>query len=134
LLLDDAGNRMIPNHATKNRVRYRYYISRPLQRGHSDDPVGSISRVPADQIEALVTQAVRDRLTKSDVKPSGSLGEQHAIAAHIAKVEVRTKHLAVTLKAIEPTSNHDHLELARDDDNGTTQGEVLMQSSTKTRS
>ncbi|MDR6306119.1 hypothetical protein GGQ85_003847 [Nitrobacter vulgaris] len=69
---------------------------------------------------------MRDRLTKSDVKPSGSLGEQHAIAAHIAKVEVRTKHLAVTLKAIEPTSNHDHLELARDDDNGTTQGEVLI--------
>jgi hypothetical protein len=40
LLFDDAGNRMIPTHATKNRVRYRYYISQPLQRGHSDAPVG----------------------------------------------------------------------------------------------
>lgn len=124
LLFDDVGNRMIPAHATKNRVRYRYYISRPLQRGHSDDPVGSISRVPADQIEALVTNTVRDRLTKSGEQRSASLGEQHAVAAHIAKVEVRAKHLAVTMKMIEPP-NHD-CELARHDDDGTTQGEVIL--------
>lgn len=126
LLFDDAGNRMIATHATKNRVRYRYYISRPLQRAHSDDPVGSISRVPADPIEALVTNTVRDRLTKSGEQWSGSLGEQHAIAAHIAKVEVRAKHLAVTMKAIEPP-NHD-FELAHHDDAGTMsdQGEILL--------
>lgn len=127
LLFDDAGNRMIATHATKNRVRYRYYISRPLQRGHSDDPVGSISRVPADQIEALVTNTVRDRLTKSGEQRSGSLGEQHAIAAHIAKVEVRAKHLAVTMKMIEPSPDHDR-ELAHHDDAGTMldQGEILL--------
>ena len=117
LLFDDAGNRMIPTHATKNRVRYRYYISQPRQRGYSDDPVGSISRVPADQIEALVTNAVRDRLMKSGDR-SQSLSEQNAVAAHIAKVEVRAKHLAVTIKAIEPTPNHDR-ELPQHDDAGT---------------
>ncbi len=102
LLFDDAGNRMIPTHATRNRVRYRYYISQPLQRGYSDDPVGSISRVPADQIEALVTHAVRDRLMKSDDR-SQLHSEQNAVATHVAKVEVRAKQLAVTMKAIEPT-------------------------------
>ncbi|ACI92090.1 recombinase [Afipia carboxidovorans OM5] len=116
LLFDDAGNRMIPTHATKNRVRYRYYISQPLQRGHSDDPVGSISRAPADQIEVLVTNAVRDRLTESG-KWSQSLSEQNAVAAHIAKVEVRAKQLAVTLKATDPTPHYDH-ELAQRDDAG----------------
>jgi len=125
LLFDDAGNRMIPTHATRNRVRYRYYISQPLQRGRSDDPVGSISRVPADQIEALIINAVGDRLTKSGEQWSGSLGEQNAVAARIAKVEVRTKHLAVTLKTIETMLTHDH-ELARHDDAGTTQGEVVL--------
>ncbi|WP_319798206.1 recombinase family protein [Nitrobacter sp.] len=125
LLVDDAGNRMIPTHATRNRVRYRYYISQPLQRGRSDDPVGSISRVPADQIEALIINAVGDRLTKSGEQWSGSLGEQNAVAARIAKVEVRTKHLAVTLKTIEPMLTHDH-ELARHDDAGITQGEVVL--------
>jgi hypothetical protein len=57
LLFDDAGNRMIPTHATKNRVRYRYYISKPLQRGHSDTAVGSVFRVPAEEIEAIVARA-----------------------------------------------------------------------------
>jgi hypothetical protein len=126
LLFDDAGNRMIPTHATKNRVRYRYYISRPLQRGHSDDPVGSISRVPADQIEALVTQAVRNRLIKSGDQRSGP-PEQHNVAAHITKVEVRTKHLAVTLKAIEQAPNHDR-ELPSHDDAGKMpdQSEIIL--------
>ena len=107
-------------------MRYRYYISQPRQRGHSDDPVGSISRVPADQIEALVTHAVRDRLMESgDRSPSPS--EQNTVATHVAKVEVRAKQLAVTMKAIEPTPNHDR-ELAQHDDASTTldQGEVIL--------
>ncbi|MEH6952552.1 recombinase family protein [Nitrobacter sp. NHB1] len=126
LLFDDAGNRMVPTHATKNRVRYRYYMSQPLQRGHSDDPVGSISRVPADQIEALVTNAVRGRLMESDDR-SQLLSEQNAVSTHVAKIEVRAKRLAVTLKAIEPTPDHDR-ELAQHDDAGTTldQGEVIL--------
>ena len=126
LLFDDAGNRMIPTHATRNRVRYRYYISQPRQRGHSDGPVGSISRVRADQIEALVTNAVRDQLMKSG-EWLQSPSEQNAIAAHIAKVEVRAKHLAVTIKAIEPTPDHDR-ELAPYDDAGAVldQAELIL--------
>ena len=30
LLFDDAGHRMIPTHATKAGVRYRYYVSTPV--------------------------------------------------------------------------------------------------------
>jgi hypothetical protein len=86
LLFDDAGNRMIPTHATKNRIRYRYYpdrcsaVSQMIQRG-------PYSRVPADQIEALVTRAVRDRLTKSAEQRSGSLSEQNAIAALLRRLK-----------------------------------------------
>src|SRR3954465_1258473 len=55
LLFDDAGNAMVSTHATKNRVRYRYYVSRPHLRGSTASlPVGSIPRVPAAEIEALV--------------------------------------------------------------------------------
>jgi site-specific DNA recombinase len=107
-------------------VRYRYYISQPRQRGHSDAPVGSISRVPADQIEALVTRAVRDRLLQSG-DGSQSPSEQNAVAAYIAKVEVRASQLAVTMKAIAPTSHHDR-ELPHHDDADTTldQGEIIL--------
>jgi hypothetical protein len=58
LLFDDAENRMIATHATKNRVRYRYYIPQP---GQSDAAVGSVSRVPADEIEEIIARALRDR-------------------------------------------------------------------------
>jgi site-specific DNA recombinase len=36
LLFDDAGHRMVPTHATKAGVRYRYYVSTPFQ--HGDGP------------------------------------------------------------------------------------------------
>src|SRR5476649_1641491 len=35
LLFDDAGHRMIPTHATKAGVRYRYYVSLPHLHGES---------------------------------------------------------------------------------------------------
>jgi site-specific DNA recombinase len=35
LLFDDAGHRMIPTHATKAGVRYRYYASTPVLHGEA---------------------------------------------------------------------------------------------------
>jgi hypothetical protein len=58
---------------------------------------------------------------------SQSLSEQNGVAAHIAKVEVRAKQLAVTIKAIKPSPNHDR-ELAQHNDAGTMldQGEIIL--------
>jgi site-specific DNA recombinase len=97
LLYDDAGNAMIATHATKNRVRYRYYISEPLQRGHSDKPIGSVSRVSADDIEGVVVKAIRDRVQASH-DSSSEMSAHEAIAAHIAKVEVHSRQLAIDIK------------------------------------
>jgi hypothetical protein len=100
LLFDDAGNKMIVTHATKNRVRYRYYISQPLQRGHSAAPVGSVSRVPANEIEAIVTKALRDRLTSSG-HGAPPISDPDAILTWVTKIEIRAKQLAITIKARE---------------------------------
>jgi hypothetical protein len=35
LLFDDAGHRMIPTHATKAGVQYRYYVSTPVLHGEA---------------------------------------------------------------------------------------------------
>src|SRR6478735_3012781 len=35
LLFDDANHRMVPTHATKAGIRYRYYVSLPLLHGES---------------------------------------------------------------------------------------------------
>src|SRR6266699_2651935 len=46
LLFDDAGHRMVPTHATKAGIRYRYYVSLPCLHGEAKTAsVGSISRV-----------------------------------------------------------------------------------------
>ena len=56
-IYDDRGNRMTPSHATKNGVRYRYYVSNAIQQNRNGQ-AGSVCRVPAPEIEDLVTQAV----------------------------------------------------------------------------
>src|SRR5258705_8845537 len=59
LLYDDAGHRMIPTHATKGGIRYRYYVSLPHLKGESKTvSVGSVSRIPATDIEAIIVKSV----------------------------------------------------------------------------
>jgi site-specific DNA recombinase len=57
-LYDDRGNRMGPSHAAKGGQRWRYYVSRALLTGRKSD-AGSVSRVPAAQIEKQVFDAVK---------------------------------------------------------------------------
>jgi site-specific DNA recombinase len=97
LLYDDAGDTMIPTHATKNRVRYRYYISRPLRRGHSDAPVGSVSRISAEDIETVVLKAIRGHIEAS-CNSSSEMSDRETIAVHIEKIEVHSRHLAIHIK------------------------------------
>jgi site-specific DNA recombinase len=63
-IFDDRGNRMTPSHARKRGIKYRYYLSSALLRGRSER-AGSISRVPAAEIEAVVVRSVRGRLKLS---------------------------------------------------------------------
>ena len=57
-IFDDRGNRMMPSHTVKKGVRYRYYVSSAIQQKR-DDKVGSVSRVPAVEIEELVLQTLQ---------------------------------------------------------------------------
>ncbi len=56
-LFDDRGNRMSPSWAKKGTKRWRYYVSQAALQGDVNK-TGSIIRVPAPNIEALVTEAV----------------------------------------------------------------------------
>lgn len=66
LLLDTDGEKLVASHATKGGKRYRYYVSRSLQDGRrpgsnrGDAPSGW--RLPADQIEPIIIEALRERL------------------------------------------------------------------------
>ena len=60
-LFDDAGNRMTPSTVRKRGLTHRYYLSRALLEGRKEE-CGSQPRVSADQIEALVIDALKTRL------------------------------------------------------------------------
>jgi DNA invertase Pin-like site-specific DNA recombinase len=56
-LFDDRGNRMSPSWAKKGSKRWRYYVSQAALQGDKGK-AGSIVRVPAPYVEALVAEAV----------------------------------------------------------------------------
>ena len=59
-LFNDRGNRMGPSFCSKNGVRYRFYVSRALRgRKHT---AGTVTRISAPEIEAIVETAVRDQM------------------------------------------------------------------------
>ena len=92
-IYDDRGNRMSPSHARKQGIRYRYYVSSPLLQGHPGN-AGSVRRVPAAEVEALVGQAVRERL-----KGLAPAEDKDLIRTHVLRVDVQADHLVIELRA-----------------------------------
>jgi site-specific DNA recombinase len=92
-IYDDRGNRMTPSHARKGGIKYRYYLSSPLLHGQRGR-VGSVRRVAAAEVEALVGSAVREHLEDSTESEDRDL-----IRNHVVRVEVQADQLAVELKA-----------------------------------
>ena len=90
-IFDDRGNRMSPSHSRKRGIKYRYYLSATLIQGRPER-AGSICRVPADEIEALVIKSVREHL-----KPSVSLDDRNLVNTHVVRVEIQTGQLIIQL-------------------------------------
>jgi site-specific DNA recombinase len=90
-IFDDRGNRMTPSHARKKGKKYRYYLSSPLVQGQAER-AGSVRRVPATEVEALVVDAVRKRFNDSN-----AVTEYDLVNNHVARVEVQTERLAIKL-------------------------------------
>src|ERR1700720_550291 len=90
-IFDDRGNRMSPSHARKGGVKYRYYLSSALLQGMAGG-AGSVRRVPAADIEALVVRSVREHL-----KPVVPIDDRSVIDTHVARVEVQPEQLVIHL-------------------------------------
>jgi site-specific DNA recombinase len=90
-IFDDRGNRMTPSHARKGGVKYRYYLSSALLQGLAER-AGSMRRVPAAEIEALIIKSVRER-----VGPTASIDDRSLINDYVARVEVRPDRLLIEL-------------------------------------
>jgi site-specific DNA recombinase len=105
LLFDDAGHRMVPTHATKAGVRYRYYVSLPHLHGESKTAsVGSVSRVPATDIESVIVKSLNEHLIAQKEKPASSLShvrDGKAALEQVARIDVHEDRLAVRLKSAD---------------------------------
>jgi DNA invertase Pin-like site-specific DNA recombinase len=82
-LFDDRGNRMSPSFSTKRGVRYFFYVSSALLRGHKDK-AGSIGRVSAPELEATVVKAARAYV--QHFKPD--MDARSLVRSHVARVMV----------------------------------------------
>jgi hypothetical protein len=93
----DRGNRMSPTYSNKRGARYRYYVSQAVlqkqPRAH-----GSVGRVPAAEVEALVVAALRNHLNAS-----GSGAQLRGTVLWKARgelpkdmIEVEVRHMAIT--------------------------------------
>jgi site-specific DNA recombinase len=103
LLFDDAGHRMIPTHATKAGVRYRYYASTPVLHGEARTAsAGSVSRIPAADIEDTVAKALKEYFAANQGKATTkaeSLGNRETIAEMVTGILVHSDRLIISLKS-----------------------------------
>jgi DNA invertase Pin-like site-specific DNA recombinase len=104
LLFDDAGHRMIATHATKAAgVRYRYYVSQPGLHGETRTAaLGSVSRVPAPEIEQAIISALQKHLADNNIE-KGISGEQirfdrTTLASLVSRIEVQSCQLVISVK------------------------------------
>jgi len=103
-IFDDGGNRMSPTHARKAGVKYRYYLSSALLHGIAER-AGSVARVPAAEVEAVVVKSVRGH-----VRSREPIDDQILIETHVVRVEVHTDHLIIKLVQAESEDDDTRLE------------------------
>jgi site-specific DNA recombinase len=106
LLYDDAGHRMIATHATKAGIRYRYYVSLPHLKGESKTvSVGSVSRIPATDIEDIIVKSVNEHLVAQHSQPTSSRphGDDRGvlIAEQVVRIDVHKNWLIVRFKSAD---------------------------------
>jgi hypothetical protein len=102
LLFDDAGYRMVPTHATKAGIRYRYYVSLPHLYGESKTAsVGSVSRIRAAEIEDIVVKTINAHLIACGEKPaSANIAEGKVVTERVARIDVHEDSLVIRLKSV----------------------------------
>jgi site-specific DNA recombinase len=96
---------MVPTHATKAGVRYRYYVSLPLLHGESKTAsVGSVFHVPATDIENIIVKSLNEHLIAQKEKPAFSrthVRDGKAAFEQVARLDVYEDRLAVRLKSAD---------------------------------
>jgi site-specific DNA recombinase len=92
LIFDDRGNPMSPTHANKKGVRYRYYTSHALLQRRKEE-AGSVPRVPAPEVEALVCEALRRENSEA-----AEFSDKDLVAQRVTKVIIRRDRIELEFR------------------------------------
>jgi site-specific DNA recombinase len=91
----------VPTHAAKAGVRYRYYISSPHFDGNSKTAaVGSVSRIPAADIEEAVIKSLNEQSTTQQEIPSPAIirpDYRSVILECVSRIDVQKDRLILRL-------------------------------------
>jgi site-specific DNA recombinase len=103
LLFDDAGHLMIATHATKAGVHYRYYVSQPSLHGEARTAkLGSVSRVPATEIEQAIVSALQKHFADLNdpafKRDNPTKFDHDAITLFATRVELQRTQLIISLR------------------------------------
>ena len=90
-IFDDRGHRMSPSHVRKRAIKYRYYLSSALLQGRPKQ-AGTVSRIPAREVETLIANAVRNHLRQPT-----EIEDTVLINTHVVRVEVQPDQLVIEL-------------------------------------
>jgi site-specific DNA recombinase len=93
-IFDDRDNRMTPSHTVKNGVRYRYYVSQATLQRRSPE-AGSVPRVAAPDIEALVLKGLSEYLSSARI--ATDLGARDFIERYVIRVVVKSSVIEIEL-------------------------------------
>jgi site-specific DNA recombinase len=85
---------MSPTHSNKLGVRYRYYVSHALLQNRKED-AGSVTRVPAPDVEQLVLDGIRAHLESTEVPIPAATRD--LIERHVDSIIVRPHVVEVQL-------------------------------------
>jgi site-specific DNA recombinase len=90
-IFDDRGNRMSPSHSRKGAIRHYYYVSSAVIHGQRE-AAGSVTRVPAAKIEAIIVGAVRRHIGHD-----APVDNIELITTYVRHIEVRPTEIAISL-------------------------------------
>jgi site-specific DNA recombinase len=107
LVFDDRGNLMSPTYSVREGKRYRYYVSRLLERGGHKE--GSRCRVGAEQLDRLVVHVLGQQLSVPELLSEAASGTTSAAARmlvqdNIERIVVGRGEIEIVWKATRTSS------------------------------
>jgi DNA invertase Pin-like site-specific DNA recombinase len=105
-IFDERGNRMSPTHTNKGGLRYRYYASQAMLR-KKPQAAGSLCRVPAAELEALVLAALRNHLNPASDTQQLPDSDRDLIERHLQRVTLTANEIRLRLREIVKDARED---------------------------